>query len=246
MRTQISFFNVLILSCLGWFLSTQTIFANMPVFDAANLLESLKQTTYQFELYKQQIEEYKALMKNTESLSSYNWDVANETITNLLNATDTINYYKQQAGSMDAYLNRYQSEAYYRQSPCFNGYCTEQQMQDLRNNQIEASVAQKRANDAMLRGLDKQQQTLELEANKLKILQQQAENAEGQKQAIQAASQLASAQTNQLLQIRGLLVAQQTAEATRAAALANKESIQAVGDERFRAGHFKKSLSKTW
>lgn len=98
----------------------------------------------------------------------------------------------------------------------------------------------------MLRGIDKQQQTLKTDAEKLRQLQQQAQNAEGQKQAIQAASQLASAQTNQLFQIRGLLIAQQNAEATRAATVANKEAIQAVGDEQFRTGTFHKSSGKTW
>jgi P-type conjugative transfer protein TrbJ len=41
-------------------------------------------------------------------------------------------------------------------------------------------------------------------------LQTQATGAQGQMEAIQAANQLASAQTNQLLQIRSLLVANKT------------------------------------
>lgn len=51
-------------------------------------------------------------------------------------------------------------------------------------------------------------------------------------EAIQAANQLASAQTNQLLQIRSLLVAQQSAAATLAQAQADKESQQIAADEK--------------
>jgi P-type conjugative transfer protein TrbJ len=50
-------------------------------------------------------------------------------------------------------------------------------------------------------------------------------------EAIQAANQLASAQTNQLLQIRSLLVAQQNAAATLAQAQADKEAQQAAASE---------------
>ncbi|PJE09584.1 MAG: P-type conjugative transfer protein TrbJ [Legionella sp.] len=224
----------------------QKALALMPVFDSANLLESVKQTAYQIKLYKSQLTEYETMLKNTSSLASYNWDSTNVTIDNLLQSIDTLNYYKQQAGSLDAYLNRYQSAEYYDRSLCSPGGCTKAQLQLLRNNQLAASTAQKKANDAQLRGLDKQQQSLQQEAQKLRVLQRQAENAEGQKQAIQAASQLASAETNQLLQIRGLLIAEHNATATRAASRANKEAIQTAGDERFRAGSFKKSSGRTW
>lgn len=233
-------------STVGLVLFMQKALALMPVFDSANLLESVKQTAYQLKLYKSQLAEYEAMLKNTSSLASYNWDSTNVTIDNLLQSIDTLNYYKQQAGSLDAYLNRYQSAEYYDKSLCVTGGCTKAQLQELRNNQLAASAAQKKANDAQLRGLDKQQQSLQLEAQKLRVLQRQAETAEGQKQAIQAASQLASAETNQLLQIRGLLIAEHNATATRAAATANKEAIQAAGDERFRAGGFKKSSGKGW
>ncbi len=55
-------------------------------------------------------------------------------------------------------------------------------------------------------------------------------------EAIQAANQLASAQTNQLLQIRSLLVAQQNAAATLAQAQADKEAQQAAASEQLRNG----------
>lgn len=105
-------------------------------------------------------------------------------------------------------------------------------------------MAQKRANDAMLKGIDKQQQSLKEDSVKLRTLQSQAQTAQGQKQALQAASQLASQQSHQLLQIRGLLLAQQSAQTTKDAAAANKEAIQNAADERFRSGSYHKSSGK--
>ena len=98
----------------------------------------------------------------------------------------------------------------------------------------------------MLKGIDKQQQSLKTDSAKLRTLQSQAQSAEGQKQALQAASQLASQQNHQLMQIRGLLMAQQNAQAVKDAAAADKEAIQSAGDERFRAGSYNKSSGKKW
>ena len=61
-----------------------------------------------------------------------------------------------------------------------------------------------------------------------------AQGATGQLQAIGYANQLASSQANQLLQIRGLLISQQNAIATRNQALADNEAKQqAASDKRF-------------
>lgn len=227
-------------------LSLSTVLHAMPVFDWANWIENAAIAKQQIEQYKNQLNQYNNMLDNTKSLSTYQWDDANGIINNLLETTDTLDYYKQQAGSLEGYLNQYQSQDYYQNSPCFNGHCSKEELAKLKQNQLAASKAQKRANDARLRGIDKQQQNLKQDSQKLKQLQRQAETVEGQKQAIQAANQLASAQTNQLLQIRGLLVAGQNAESARAQAVANKEAIQAAGDERFRAGTFRKSSGKKW
>ncbi|EPE1292515.1 P-type conjugative transfer protein TrbJ, partial [Escherichia coli] len=76
--------------------------------------------------------------------------------------------------------------------------------------------------------------------------QTQATGAQGQMEAIQAANQLASAQTNQLLQIRSLLVAQQNAAATLAQAQADKESQQIAADEKALAGENTPSPKRIW
>ena len=232
---------------LGIGAMNQLAFANLPVFDGMNLLESVKQTYEQLQQSKTQLHQYETMLENSKNLDAFTWDKANLTMDNLVNSIDTLNFYKQQAGSMDAYLSRYQNQDHYRKSPCFNGgSCTESERQALLQQEANASEAQKRANDGMLRGIDQQQAALQSDARQLTRLQEQAQNASGQMAALQAANQLASAETNQLLQIRGLLVAEQNAAATRAAALADKEAIQAAGDERFRSGSYKKSTVKNW
>lgn len=221
--------------------------ANAPVIDYANLtqntlikIQALKQSETQFK-------QYQSMLENSKKLDRYTWDKASLSMDELVKNIDTLNHYKQQAGSMDAYLSRYQDQDHYRNAPCFNGAsCTEAERQAISQQEANASEAQKRANAAMLRGIDIQQNAMQADARQLIALQKQAEDATGQMAALQAANQLASAETNQLLQIRGLMVAQQNAAATRALAIADKEAIQAAGDERFRRGTFKKSSGKTW
>lgn len=98
----------------------------------------------------------------------------------------------------------------------------------------------------MFKALDEQQETLQSDADNLADLQTQATGAQGQMEAIQAANQLASAQSNQLLQIRSLLVAQQNAAATLAQTQADKEAQQIVADEKALAGENILSPKRIW
>lgn len=226
-----------------------------PVFDVANWIQNAKMITTQLSEYKTQVDQYKNqvnqyqnMLANTKSLTSFEWDNANSVINNLLESTDTIDYYKQEAGSLQGYLDRFQSQEYYQKTSCFNdsGQCSAEDLRKIKQTRLAASVAEKRANDAMLKGIDKQQQSLKNDSTTLRVLQSQAQNATGQKQALQAASQLASNQSHQLLQIRGVLLAQQNAQAVKDAANANKEAIQTAGDEHFRSGAYHKSSGKKW
>ncbi len=115
-----------------------------------------------------------------------------------------------------------------------------------RNAAKLGSEAQKRANDAMFRGLDRQQEAMEADARQLQRLQSGAQNVSGQVQAIGFANQLASQQANQLLQIRGLLIAQQNAEATRAQAIADLEARTRAADERALRGRYIPSTRKEY
>lgn len=230
-----------------------SVTVSMPVVDWFNYYQNIRMILKQAQQYQQQVlqyqnqlEHYNNLVKNTKQLTSFQWDDASQIINNLVDKTNTIDYYKREAGSLQSYLDRYQTSEHYLKGACFTGNCSKQEMEKIKKNQLQASVAQKRANDAMLKGIDKQQQNLKNDADKLRTLQQQAQNSDGQMRALQAASQLASNQAHQLLQIRGLLMAQQNAQATRDAAALNKEAIKEAGDERFRQGSYHKSSGKKW
>lgn len=247
-----AFFNKNLITVISFVLGLSTTcvpraFANAPVIDGANLIQNMAIKLQVINQYKTQLKQYENMLENTKNLDKFTWDEATSTMDNLVNSIDTLDYFKQQAGGMNEYLSRYQDENHYRNTPCFNGgQCSEAELNALSQQEANASEAQKRANDAMLRGLELQQVAMKSDARQLTRLQEQAQGASGQMAAIQAANQLASAETNQLLQIRGLMVAAQNAEATRLAAIADKEAIQAAGDERFRQGSFKKSSGKTW
>ncbi|KTD03996.1 conjugal transfer protein TrbJ [Legionella geestiana] len=240
---------------LIYFWSLHAVASGAPVFDVANWLQNgrmimtqANEYKTQIDQYKNQVNQYQNMLDNTRSLTSFEWDNANSIINNLLESTNTIDYYKQEAGSLQGYLDRFQSQEYYQNTACFNGsgQCSAEELRKIKQARLASSVAEKRANDAMLKGIDKQQQSLKADSAKLRTLQSQAQSAEGQKQALQAASQLASQQNHQLMQIRGLLMAQQNAQAVKDAASADKEAIQAAGDERFRAGSYHKSSGKKW
>lgn len=206
----------------------------IPVIDSANLsqtvmtaIESVAQTLKQIEQYQTQLQQFENQLQNTVAPTAYIWDRAQSTINGLMNAVDTLNYYKAQLGGVDAYLGKFRDVAYYRGSPCFSGAgCTATEWAAMAENRRLASESQKKANDALFRGLDRQQDALRADARTLEQLQARAQAAGGQMQALGYANQLASAQANQLLQIRGLLIAQQNAVATRMQAEADREARQ--------------------
>lgn len=212
------------------------VHAGIPVIDGTNLgqttmtaLESVAQTLKQIEQFSTQLQQYENMLQNSLAPAAYIWDQAQSTITNLQRATDTLNYYKTQLGSLDNYLAKFQDVSYYRSAACFSrDGCTAAQRAALEANAATSSQALKKAHDAMFQGLDQQQQNLNNDAAQLQRLQSQAQGASGQMQAIGFANQLASNQANQLLQIRALLIAQQNALATRANADADKEAQQAA------------------
>jgi type IV secretion system protein TrbJ len=231
-----------------------TAHAGIPVIDGANLsqtimtaIESVAQTLKQIEQYSTQLQQYENQLQNTVAPAAYIWDRAQSTINGLMSAVDTLNYYKTQLGSVDAYLGKFQDVAYYRGSPCFSSAgCSDTERAAMNENRRLASESQKKANDALFRGLDKQQEALKTDARTLEQLQSSAQSASGQMQALGYANQLASQQANQLLQIRGLLIAQQNAVATRMQAEADREAQQQVASEQLRRGTFQASPARSW
>lgn len=218
---------------------SSTAQAGIPVIDGTNLsqntmsaIESVAQTLKQIEEYQTQLQQYENQLQNTMAPAAYIWDQAQSTINDLTQATNTLAYYQNQLGSLDAYLGKFQDIAYYRGSPCFSDTgCSDAEWAAMEENRRLTSESQKRANDAVFRGLDQQQDNLETDASQLMRLQSAAQDADGQLAAIGYANQLASNQANQLLQIRGLLIAQQNAVTTRMQAEADREAQYQVSRE---------------
>lgn len=228
--------------------------AGIPVIDVANTsqatisaLQNVAAVTKQIEQYKTQLQQYQNMLQNTAAPAAYIWNEADQTISKLLAAQDTLSYYKTQAGSLEQYLSRYQDTAHYDDAPCIGvDTCTTQDHLAIANAQSQATTARKRANDALLTSVSNQQGTLQTDADALARMQRSATNATGQMQAIQSANQLASAQTNQLLQIRSLLIAQQNALATSAQIDADRDAQRLAASNKALAGRNSKSSNKEW
>ncbi len=226
--------------------------AGIPVIDGGNLtqnimtaIESVAQTLKQIEQYQTQLQQYENQLQNTMAPAAYIWDQAQTTINRLIAAQNTLAYYETQLGSLDNYLSKFQDVAYYRSSPCFNGTggCTEAARAAMEENRRLASESQKKANDSLFKTVADQQQALRDDARQLARLQNAAQGADGQLQAIGYANQLASNQANQLLQIRSLLTAQQNANAARIAAELDAEARGYARAEQLRRWNFQPSPS---
>lgn len=233
-KTKVAATIVLMLALAGG--ASMPAHAGIPVIDGTNLtqnimtaIESVAQTLKQIEQYRTQLQQYENMLQNTAAPAAYIWDQAQATINGLMNAVNTLDYYKNQLGSLDSYLGKFQDVNYYKSSPCFSAQgCSAAEWAAMKSVQQLASESQKKANDALFRGLEKQQSNLQNDASTLQRLQSAAQGATGQMQAIGYANQLASQQANQLLQIRGLMIAQQNAMATRMQAEADREAQQAA------------------
>ncbi|MCP5239116.1 MAG: P-type conjugative transfer protein TrbJ [Zoogloeaceae bacterium] len=242
-RTNVAAIVALMLTLAGG--ASMPAHAGIPVIDAGNLtqnimtaIEEVAQTAKQIEQYQTQLQQYENMLQNTAAPAAYIWDQAQSTINGLMNATNTLNYYRNQLGSIDAYLGKFQDVAYYKSSPCFSATgCTAAEWAAMKQNQALASESQKKANDALFKGLNQQQDNLQADAATLQRLQSSAQGASGQMQALGYANQLASNQANQLLQIRALLIAQQNAVASKMQADADREARQqAAGQAMFDMG----------
>jgi type IV secretion system protein TrbJ len=210
-------------------------------------LKQVKQYTTQLRelmVAKQQLDD---MVQNTKQLTHFNWDDAQDTLSQLLGMTDTIDQYKSQLGSFDSFLGKFQTIDYYRDIPCIGtNDCTASDLDKLSEIDGLGSDARKKANDALLRSVDLQQQTLKKDSEHLRELQRDAQSSTGRLQALQAGNELASEQTNQLLQIRELLVAQQNALAIQMAVQNDKEARAITLKEKFKSGKYNFSKSKAW
>jgi type IV secretion system protein TrbJ len=236
--------------------------AGVPVIDSSNLsqnvvtaLQSVAMTMKQIDQYRVQLQQYQNMLQNTAAPATSIWDQAQTTMRQLNASINSLEYYRNQLGSIDNYLAKFPDAATYMNSPCYTPTgCTQAQWAAMADSRTLGSQSQKKANDALFQGLDMQQKNMVNDAANLQRLQSGAQGAQGQVEAIgyanqlasHAANQLASHAANQLLQIRGLLIAQQNVIATRNQALANKEAQEAAAAVQLRKGTFHNPPAKSF
>lgn len=211
--------------------------AGIPTFDASAVIqqtiaaqEAVAQTLKQIEEYRTQLLQYERQLMDAASPALWLWDEANSTINSLLATIDQLNYYRQQLGNIDNYLAQFKTIADYK-TDWFNGLNASLR-QEIMDTYLLANASQKQANDALIKSLDARQQNLYRDAQNLERLQAMAQGASGQMQAIQYANQLASHQSNQLLEIRAALIAQQNVLATQAQEATTIRAQQQAAHER--------------
>ncbi len=202
-------------------------------------LENMAQTSKQIEEYRTQLLQLEDQIKNTTGVNGYLWDRTDTTINQLINATDAIKVYSQQAGSLDAWLDKFGGDlGEYRNINCFQEDGCRGTYDDL---YAAGSTTQKTANDKALVGVKMQQDQLEQDAQRLRQLQQRAQSPEGRLAALEHANQFASQQSSQLLQIRSLMAQQNQALVARMQAENSREALQKASSENLRKGEFKES-----
>jgi P-type conjugative transfer protein TrbJ len=197
----------------------------IPVIDVSNLTQNLVTALHQVMAYTQQVSQYELQLqqyanqvKNTVAPVAQVWQAAQQTMNGVLGTVSMF----QNGSQLQNYLNQYQNVNYWLSaSPSAYTY------------QTAGSVAQKQANDAMVKGIVQQQAQIQADAANLQNLQAQAGSADGQMKALMATNQLAALQQEQLLQIRELLLQEQQALVARNSTLANDEAMREAATKQF-------------
>ena len=197
----------------------------IPVIDFSNLTQNVITALKQVSAYAQQVQQYQLQLqqyanqvKNTVAPVAQVWQAAQGTMNSVLGTVGMF----QNGSALQSYLNQFQNVNYWLSaSPSAYTY------------QTAGSIAQKQANDALVKGIVQQQAQIRADAATLERLQSQASTADGQMKALYAANQLSALQQEQLLQIRELLVQEQQALAARGQTLANDEAMREAATKKF-------------
>jgi P-type conjugative transfer protein TrbJ len=205
--------------------------------EVAQTLKQVEQYTTQLQQYQTQLQQYQNMIQNTTQPLENIWNQAQPTISGLMSVTNTLNGYKAKLGSLDGYLQKFQDINYYKSSPCFTSAgCPPQELAKIKDAQAFASQAQKAANDALLKGNDSQQTSIQTDAANLEKLQSAATSADGHLAALGYANQLAGNQAHQLLQIRTTTMAFQNSVATKMQIEADVQAQQQAAAVNIRRG----------
>ncbi len=198
----------------------------IPVIDATSIYNlGLQLTTLK--------EQFDNMQANTRTPETYLWAEVQQSMNQLIQLSNAISMIRGQYGGVDQILSRFQNYAYYRVSPCISAQavCDDAAWKSILQGQLVSTDIQKKANDALLRGIDYQENQIPLDAQHLQILQEKTSTATGRMEAIQYANQLAAHQANQLLQLRQLMVSHYTVEEAKTQAENDKKALQQAAKE---------------
>jgi P-type conjugative transfer protein TrbJ len=233
--------------------------AQMAVFDAGNLaqnvvtaIESVDQALTQVLQYKNQLLQYDEMVRNGLAPAVYTWDRIESIHNKLETLAYALTHYRHWLKDLEDYLSKFGDLDYYRSAHCYGSNLSCPQAEWARilgdNKDLEglASESRKKTLDRLMRSLDASEGELDDEAKNLHKLQRQSQTAQGQMQAIQAGNQLASAEVQQLMQMREIMVALYRSVAVLLLAQQTREAQEQAASERYRRPMAKDSPKVEW
>lgn len=213
--------------------------AQLLVADPVNLIENAATAIQTLATYKTQYEWY---MESIEEFTDWDWDYIENGITEMTDSFEFVESFMGSYGGIDAFLENFQDVPFYRATACFNGTdeCSSARVAELLKADILGIEASKQANDRVFKSISQQQKGLERDSKSLKKMQDSMSKGDtrGEKQLLSAAAQFASQSSNQLMQIRGLLISQQQMQTTQAQLEQNKQAKDAALEEHMKSGEY--------
>ena len=231
----------------------------IPVFDAGNFaqnvvtaIESVDQTLTQVLQYQNQLLQYEELVRNGLAPAVYTWDRLVSIHNKLETLATALKNYRHWLNDLQDYLGKFGDLDYYRSAHCYASdlSCPASEWARILGNSKDleglGSEARKKTLDRLMRSLESSEGELDEEAQNLRKLQRQSQDAKGQLQAIQAGNQLASAEVHQLMQMREIMVALYRAVAVLLLVEQTREAQWRAASERYRRPTAKDSPKVHW
>ncbi|MDG6882813.1 conjugal transfer protein TrbJ [Phocoenobacter uteri] len=207
-----SLLAILVLSSI----SVKSTAGGIPTFDGLNVVQStisalntVHQYQKQIQEYRTQLLQYENQLRNSLAPAAYIWAEAQQTMQDLQRTVNALQNLQNQMGGVNEYLKRFKDISYYQNANCY--YTPQDCIEEFKEQREIFSKLQNRANEDLYKGIDFQQEQLNRDARKLQNLQSNAQSAQGQMAALQYANQLAAEQSNQILQLRAILLTQMKA-----------------------------------
>ena len=178
-----------------------------------NALENAKQTVQAIRDYRNQLQQYQELVRNTLAVPVEIWDRIHDLQESVKGLMNDLRNYRSFLRDIEAWLNRLGDLEYYRQAKCYGAgtQCVVSDWENaLRLAQEEEGISyqmRKRTMDEMVVSLDRNAESMDRSVRELERMQQQSHRSRGNLEALQAGNELASAQVEQMLQMRASMAA---------------------------------------